>query len=149
MKKLIKILRLAHAIEIGAYEAYEGHSKTVKSPHIKKRLKEIQKDEWFHKQAVGFMLIDLEAESNKALDLLMYWVGKFISFSCYVIGYRAAMWGAKIFEILGSDIYFRAHILSLHCDVNMGISGELRKMCLKEREHEEFFRWCLGSTETL
>ena len=148
MSKLIKILRKAHAIEIGAYEAYEGHWRSTKDPEKKRRLKEIQKDEWSHKQAVGWMLIELGAESNKELDFLMYCIGKMVSISCYVIGPRAAAWGAKLFEVMGSQIYWKAAIEAID-EKNIPMCRELFCMSDKEREHEEFFKWCLGSTEIL
>ena len=142
MGKLVRILRLAHAIEIGAYEAYEGHWRTVKNDGQRKILQRIQKDEWFHKQAVGFMLIELEAKSNKFLDSIMYFIGKSVSISCYVIGYRAAMWGAKLFEIMGSGIYRQASAEAFKIR-HIRMYRELWEMNRTEKEHEEFFKMCL------
>lgn len=142
MSKLIRLLRRAHAIEIGAYEAYEGHWRSTKDPVKRKRIQEIQKDELDHKQMVGFMLIFLGAESNKDLDWLMYFVGRLVSISCYVIGSRAAAWGAKLFEVMGSDLYKDAAAECLGTQ-NEHMSETLWKMGMKEQEHEEFFKSCL------
>lgn len=148
MKKLVKLLRRAHAIEIGAYEAYEGHWRSTKDATKKKRIQEIQKDELDHKQMVGFMLIELNAESNQDLDIFMYLIGSLISMSCYIIGPKAAAWGAKLFEVMGSDLYRKASMEALS-EGNVEMCQTLWKMNKTEREHEEFFKYCIGYTETL
>jgi len=105
MSKLVRLLKLAHSIEIGAYHAYEGHWRNTKDPTTRKRLQEIQEEENFHRQQVRFMLSEVKSSPNFFLDFSMYLVGKSVSVSCYVMGYKAAMWGAKIFEILGPIFY--------------------------------------------
>lgn len=139
MTNLIWQLQVAHAIETGAYEAYEGHANSLKNPCEREKIKQIQKDEWFHRQTVGFMLIELKAGPNHVLDGLLWLIGRTISLSCYVIGYRAAMWGAKIMEVFGSNIYGN---LAAQCvlEGQGQFMLEFCKMAHQEREHEEFFK---------
>lgn len=143
-KNLIRLLQQAYAIEIGAYHAYEGHWGSLPKDNLldKVIIQKIQKDEWFHKQAVGFMLIELNAEPNRWLNALFWIIGKTISVSCYVIGYKAAMWGAGLMERLGSVCYYRIarEVKGL---TNMRMYTALLDMAIQEEEHEEFFRECL------
>lgn len=137
--KTIKLLKRAHAIETGAFEAYEGHANSVKDPQEKYKIQEIQKDEWFHRQAIEWFLIDLKSEPNPFLDFVLYLIGRSISLSCYVMGRKAAMWGAKIMESLGSNIYKELAKVARN-EGYPAMAVELDHMQKTEEEHERFFK---------
>lgn len=139
MTKLIRLLKQAHAVETGAYNAYEGHWRSLKDESDREKVKAIQKDEWFHRQAVGFMLIDLKSEPSEFLETIFYLIGKTISLACYVMGYRAAMWGAKIMEVMGSQIYWKL-AKEAYDSGHKEWHGELCKMARQEEAHEAFFK---------
>lgn len=139
MNKLVRLLKQAHAVETGAYNAYEGHWRSLKKESERNKVQEIQKDEWFHRQSVGWMLIELKSEPSEFLETVMYLVGKTISIACYVMGYRAAMWGAKIMEVMGKNIYKKlAQIARDEGYPAMGV--ELDLMQKAEESHEEYFK---------
>ena len=141
-KKLIRLLQQAHAIEIGAYHAYEGHWRSSKNTKESNQIQSIQIDELVHRHKVRFMLEQLNAQRNPILDALFWVIGKTISASCYVIGYKAAMWGAGLMERLGSVCYYRIarEVKGL---TNMRMYVTLLDMAIQEEEHEEFFKGCL------
>ncbi len=104
--KLIRMLQRAHAIEIGAYHAYEGHWRSLPDGSTEQTLvKRIQQDEVEHRDELIEMLTELEARPNFFYDSLLWLIGKSISLACHVMGYKAAMWGAKIMEIGGAIVY--------------------------------------------
>lgn len=143
--KLIKMLRMAHAIEIGAYNAYEGHWRSIADtrPEEAKRIVWIQAEERTHKLTTEHYLRTLNAEPSKVLDSILWVIGKTISTGCHVFGYRMAMWGAKVMEVLGSDIYRKLAAEALRCgDIKM--SAHLWDMNKAEREHEKFFESMLS-----
>lgn len=135
--KLIRLLKQAHAIEIGAYEAYEGHIKTLFPSRVSYGIMIIQSQEADHRYALKCMLESLEAKPSWFMDTILWCIGRSISLACYVMGYRAAMWGAKIMEIMGSKVYYElAREAAEQCFY--GMSDDLFDMALQE-EHEEFF----------
>lgn len=140
-RKLIRLLKQAHAIEVGAYHAYEGHWRSLANKHLDDALQvvKIQSEEQMHRLTLERHLRILKSKPNKALDAIFWCVGKTISASCYVIGYRAGMWGAKIMERLGASCYD-----TLAEEAWMGghltMRYELEEMQRAEERHELFFK---------
>jgi demethoxyubiquinone hydroxylase (CLK1/Coq7/Cat5 family) len=136
--RLIWKLKKAHAIEIGAFQAYKGHAKYTQDEAIKSKILEIQHDEFRHRMEVGSMLYDLGEKSDIFLDLILWCIGQSISFACRFMGARAAAWGAKIMEIMGSSIYLDLAKESEGC-VSIEYKRKFEEMARNEQEHEEFF----------
>ncbi len=71
---LIGLLQLAYSGELAAAYAYRGHSKSVSDPEERRRIEEIEREEWHHRKLVGEMLTDLRQNptplENTALQLL-------------------------------------------------------------------------------
>jgi rubrerythrin len=142
--KLTRLLKQAHAIEIGAYNAYEGHWRSLAKNKLSeaRRIVEIQGDERAHMLAVERFLRTVNAKPSKIQDAILWIIGKSISIACYIMGYRAAMWGAKVMEVMGSNIYEKlAKVARDEGYPAMGV--ELDYMQRSEIEHEEFFKSCL------
>lgn len=144
MKKLIRLLKQAHAIEVGAYQAYEGHWKNIKplSNPIRGKVKRIQIDELLHKEAIEKMLKELDSKPSFILDSILFIIGRSISIGCYIFGYRMTMWGAKIMEILGSNTYWELSKVAYEAG-SPKMCRELRNMAYQEEEHEKFFKECI------
>lgn len=140
MKKLIRLLKQAHAVEIGAYHAYEGHWRSLDAgSNARKKIKQIQADELEHKMSVERMLKELNSKPNKVLGVALWIIGKTISALCHVMGYKMAMFGAKIMEVMGKNIYKKlAREARNECYVAMAI--ELDSMQRSEESHEEYFK---------
>jgi demethoxyubiquinone hydroxylase (CLK1/Coq7/Cat5 family) len=138
MKELIEMLKRAHAIEIGAYHAYLGHYRNVKDPFESAQIQAIRIDESGHRKEVAWMLSELGAKPNRFYDAILWCIGKTISAGCYVFGYRMAMWGAKVMEVLGSEVYENLAAQAI-LDEKMWMVGKFAHMAQTEKEHEEFF----------
>jgi len=136
---LVWKLKKAHAIEIGAFEAYGGHAKYTKDESVKKRIEAIRHDEFQHRMEVGSMLYDLGEKSDIFLDFMLWCIGKSIALACKFMGARAAAWGAKIMEIMGSAVY-RDLAKEASNRVLPEYERKFEEMARTEEEHEEFFK---------
>lgn len=147
MSKFIKLLKRAHAIEIGAYHAYEGHWRSLPNDSVSQNtIKAIQTDELNHKKAVAQMLKDLNAKSSPLLDTILWLIGKSISIACHFMGFRMAMWGAKIMEIMGANIYRKlVQIAVKERQYTMALG--LSYMQRAEEDHERYIKTCLEQKE--
>lgn len=137
--KLIKLLKQAHAIEIGAYYAYKGHWKSSKNIEEKKKIQEIQNDELLHRKLIELWLFGMGSKPSVFLDIIFYIIGNSISISCFVLGRRLSAWGARIMETIGSKVYINLSLAALKTP-EYEIASSLLNMAKTEREHEEFFR---------
>jgi len=135
---LIWQLKKAHAIEIGAYQAYKGHADSTKDDLIKRKIKAIQHDEFVHRMEVGAMLHDLGEKSNVFLDIILWCIGSSISAACHVMGARAAAWGAKIMEIMGSSVYWKLARTATDSG-HQELHAKFCEMARTEEEHEKYF----------
>lgn len=144
MSKLVRKLRMAHAIEIGAQNAYEGHWRNLdKSDPNRLAVWWIQKEEILHQDNVRDMLKELGAKPNPVLDSILWLIGKTISAGCYVFGHRMTMWGAKIMEKMGAYTYKELAIEARDAGYPaMGV--ELDYMQRAEEDHERFFQSVLS-----
>ncbi len=143
MKRLIFLLKFAHAVEIGAYNAYEGHWRTLPFTSKEgKKIREIQLEEQHHREQLDEILKSFGTKSNVVMDSILFLIGRSVSIGCYVMGYRAAMWGAKILELMGADVYkeiIREAKKLKFDDIILTAEG----MQWAEEEHEAFFKSCL------
>ena len=56
LEALTAILRLAYSGELAAALAYRGHWKSVGDPDERARIRQIEEEEWHHRDLVGGML---------------------------------------------------------------------------------------------
>lgn len=136
--KLTRLLRRAYAIEIGAYHAYEGHWRSLPKDSVAQNtIKAIQCDEVIHRELILRMLKELESKPSPILNAVLWVIGKSISAACHVLGYKAAMWGAKIMEVMGAGLYRKlARIARDEGHPAMGV--ELDFMQRSEEDHERY-----------
>lgn len=136
--KLIKLLQQAYAIEIGAYQAYEGHWRSLKDEKEQWEIRSIQGEELWHKEEVGRMLSELKAKPNVILNAILWLIGKSISLACYVVGYKAAMCGAGLMEKLGALCYKRI-AAEARAKGHRTMALELEDMQVAEEKHQKYF----------
>lgn len=140
-KKLIRLLKVAHAIEIGAYQAYEGHWRSIMPISHPDRfvVKIIQVEELIHREAIFKMLNELGAKPSPALDSILWVVGRCVSATCYIAPKLATKLGARIMESFAVAQYFE--IASVAREAGFPeMAAELREFAMTELEHEAFFR---------
>ena len=139
------MLKSAHAIEIGAINAYSGHFRSLPFGSEERRMiKRMRTEEKVHKLALEKMMNQYQESSNRFLDFILFLIGQSIAAGCFFMGYRAAMWGAKIMEIMGSDIYRKLSTEATKCGV-IQMAKDLWTMNEQEQAHEIYLKSCLDN----
>src|SRR5215213_10117807 len=91
--QLIEILQLAYSGELAAGYAYRGHWHSVRDPEERRRINQIEDEEWHHRKLVGEMLESLDAGPNKVREIRATLVGRVLGLLCHVSGWFAPMYG--------------------------------------------------------
>ena len=139
LEKLVRLLQNAHAGELAAGWAYRGHATSVRSAAERVRIREIEADEWHHRELVAGLLRQLGAEPRPRRELALLCVGKTIGFLCHIGGWFIPMYGAGRLE--------RSNIIEYEEAATCAAAGGHAEMidCLLtmaevEWEHERYFR---------
>lgn len=138
MKKLIRQLKFAHAAEIAAYHAYEGHWRSVSNTAEQKYIQDIQLDELKHIYTLERMLEGLHVKPSPKLDWCGKAVGELIGFACFYTGWRLPMWVAGIMEKIGTASY-KDIALEAADQERYVMAQALMEMAKVEWEHEQYF----------
>jgi len=136
--ELKDLLQLAYSAERAASFAYQGHAGAVKEPEDKKRIKEIEDDEWIHRADVLKIMQEYEIPVSTWYEIKYYIIGKIICYSCYVIGWFMPMYFAGRLESGNVNEYFimKDYFNQLNITKHDAILAE---MGMKEKEHEVYF----------
>lgn len=143
MSQLIKMLQKAHAGEIAAYHAYQGHWKALPLGEQRTKIQEIQKDELEHREIIVKILKHLGAKPSRFRDMVFMVIGKLASFLCKWSGWTLPMKGALLIEKIGTIGYLdimEMAIIHGFPDIAVISLG----MATKEEEHQEYFREVLN-----
>jgi len=136
---LIELLRLAFSGELAAAHAYRGHARSLRDPGLRRRVKEIEAEEWHHREHVGRMLAELGAAPSRARERRAALVGRVLGALCHVTGWLAPMYGAGRLESRNIREYEQAARLARAAGRHAWIEP-LLEMAEVEWEHERFFR---------
>lgn len=137
-KKLVDLLQQAYSAEKAAAFAYIGHAKSVKHVEEKKAIKQIEMDEWNHREEVLKIMKQYNIPISKWYEFKFHVIGKLISFSCFVIGWFMPYYFAGKLESGNVCEYFRMKQFFN----SLGIKEHdvmLYEMGIKEKEHEVYF----------
>ena len=138
-QNLIGILQNAHAGEIAAAYAYRGHWKSLKESPEKKRIREIEAEEWDHRRRVGEWLERLDAKPRVMREKIFWTIGRTLGATCFLSGWFMPMYFAGRLES-GNDVeYEDAAALARELDMPECVD-DLLDMARVEAEHELFFR---------
>lgn len=139
MRKLIRMLKFAHAAEIAAYHAYEGHWRSTTNITEQNHLKKIQLDELKHIYTIERMLTNLSAKPNEFLDKCGKVIGELIGLACFYSGWRLPMLVAGLMEKIGTASYqdIANEAIKQECFV---LAYHLLEMGKVESEHEKYFK---------
>ncbi len=136
--ELIKLLKQAYSAERAAAFAYVGHAGAVKNKEEKKAIRQIESDEWGHREEVLKIMQQYEIPVSRFYEIRFYVIGKMISSSCYVIGWFMPFYFAGKLESGNVCEYFRMKQFFN----SLGIREHdqlLYNMGMKEKEHEIYF----------
>lgn len=137
-KELVDLLQQAYSAEKAAAFAYIGHAKSVKSAEEKKAIKQIEMDEWNHREEVLKIMNQYQIPISKWYEFKFHVMGRIISMSCYVIGwfmpyyFAGRLESGNVCEYFRMKQFFNALGIKEH-DVT------LYEMGIKEKEHEVYF----------
>lgn len=135
---LIRILRAAHAGELGAAFAYRGHWKAVTAPDEIVGIRKIEAEEWAHRQVVGAMLQELGAKPLALREAVLGVAGRIIGALCHVTGWFFPMYIAGRMEKVNVHEYADAALLAKRLGLE-AMRHELLRMMETEKDHELFF----------
>jgi len=139
MTKLVRKLRFAHAAEIAAYHAYEGHWRSTTNQREQEYIRNIALDEMKHIRDLERMLDCLGYCTDSTLDKAGKVVGEIIGFMCYYTGWRLPMWFAGVMEKIGTSSY--KDIAEIAADEKRyAMAYKLMQMAKVEEQHEEYFQ---------
>ena len=137
-QNLIRILQNAHAGELAAAYAYRGHRKSLKKSKEKEKIKEIETEEWAHRENVRNWLERLDAEPRKLREAAFWTIGRILGGFCFVSGWFFPMYFAGRLESQNVKEYEMAAYLAKKLEMP-DCFDEMMKMSLTERQHEVFF----------
>ena len=138
-KNLIALLQLAYSAEQAAAFAYRGHWHSVVDVDERARIKQIENEEWHHRELVGGMLEKLQARPNRRREIRSWLLGRVLGFLCHLMGWFAPMYGAGRLESRNIREYETAARYARDCGHEEFIDC-LLTMAEVEWEHEYYFR---------
>jgi demethoxyubiquinone hydroxylase (CLK1/Coq7/Cat5 family) len=147
-KRLIGILQNAHAGEIAAAFAYRGHWKSLRHSNDREHIKQIEAEEWMHRERVGFWLRELKSQPKAGREMFFHCLGRILGTACYFSGWFMPMYFAGKLENQNVDEYSEA--AKFAAEIGMSeCTAEMIEMSETELRHEEFFsRGCQKSLLT-
>ena len=146
--KLVKLLQLAYSAEKAAAFAYVGHAGSVRNPLEKTAIKQIEMDEWQHRETVLAIMRQYDIEPSRYNEIKYHILGRIISASCYVIGWFMPYYFAGKLESGNVCEYF----IMMKYFNELGITEHdavLYEMGMKEKEHEVYFQKSLENNRLL
>ena len=138
-RQLIALLQLAYSGELAASPAYQGHARSVRCEQERARIREIEAEEWHHREQVGAMLQALGAEPDRGRERRAKMIGTTLSALCRVSGWLVPMYGAGKLESRNVREYETAARLARDAGRHDWIDA-LLEMAEVEWEHESYFR---------
>ncbi len=137
-KELIDLLQRAYSAEKAAAFAYQGHAGSVKDTAEKMEIRQIEMDEWNHREEVLKIMKQYNIPVSTHYEIRFHIIGKIISSSCYVIGWFMPFYFAGRLESGNVCEYFR--MMQYFHSINIVEHNEvLYEMGIKEKEHEIYF----------
>lgn len=136
---LICLLQKAYSGELAAALAYRGHWKSVVDEADRSRIRQIEEEEWNHREMVGEMLSALGSRPRMIRDIRAFLVGRMLGFLCAVAGSFAPLYAAGRLE--SRNIVEYENAAQFACESGHPEFLEcLLKMAEVEWEHEYYFR---------
>ncbi|MBL7998110.1 MAG: hypothetical protein JNL32_05675 [Candidatus Kapabacteria bacterium] len=136
--ELADLLQRAYSAEKAAAFAYQGHANSVKDIEEKNAIKQIENDEWNHREHVLEIMNRYDIPVSQYYEIKFHIIGKIISYSCHVIGWFMPFYFAGRLESGNVCEYFRMMKYFHEIDI-LDHNSILYEMGIKEKEHEEYF----------
>lgn len=138
-QKLVSVLRRAHAGELAAALAYQGHSRSLADPTEAAEVITIALEEVEHRESVSRMLSDLGERPRRMREGFFRAIGSLLGSLCRVSGWLAPMYGAGFLESGNVREYEEAAALAVDAG-RPDLAPDLLRMADVECRHELYFR---------
>lgn len=136
---LVRILQDAHAGELAAAYAYQGHSRSLwRHPAARAEVERIEAAEWHHRRLVAALLVTLDARPRRPREWLMASTGRFFGLLCFVGGWFAPMYAAGRLEAMNVGQYADARDAAVELGFVDAVA-QLEEMTAEEDRHERWF----------
>jgi hypothetical protein len=135
---LVDLLRRAYSAEKAAAFAYIGHAGSLKSEAEKDAVKQIEMDEWNHRECVLTIMRKYGVPVSRYYEIRFHVIGRTISLACYFIGwfmpyfFAGKLESGNVCEYFVMMQYFHSLGIREHDEI-------LYEMGMKEKEHELYF----------
>jgi demethoxyubiquinone hydroxylase (CLK1/Coq7/Cat5 family) len=139
LRELVAVLGRAHAGELAAGLAYQGHARSLADPTEAAEVLQIAWQEMEHRRSVGRMMDDLGKRPRRLREALFHGVGTVLGSLCRVSGWLAPMYAAGRLEAGNIREYEEAAGLAI-LGGRPHLAPELLRMAEVEWEHELYFR---------
>jgi demethoxyubiquinone hydroxylase (CLK1/Coq7/Cat5 family) len=143
-RRLARVLQGAYSGELAAAYAYRGHWKSLRAGAERERIRQIEDEEWVHREKVKSIMAALSVAPVAAREKLMWTIGRVLGLSCHLTGWFLPMYFAGRLESGNVEEYETAarHARQLgHAE----FAADLEHMARVEGEHEIFFREMVAS----
>lgn len=138
-RSLTAVLRLAYSGELAAAFAYRGHWRSLADPDDRRRIRQIEDEEWHHRRLVGELLRELGEPPHWAREARAWVTGRVLGLLCHLSGWLVPMYGAgklesrnvREYEAAARHAWASGRFTWIDC---------LLTMAEVEWEHEAFFR---------
>jgi rubrerythrin len=138
-RALFALLRRAHAGELAAFLAYEGHWRSLRDAVEAEEVRAIAREELAHREGLRLMLERFGQAPGPMRERVFRILGTGIGWLCSFSGWFAPMYGAGFLEKGNIEEYERASELALAAG-HEDLVEPLRTMARVEGEHERYFR---------
>lgn len=136
---LIHLLQRAHAGELAAALAYQGHAASWWARRERGEIAAIEADEWRHRAEVAAMLKGLGGQAVPWREAMLWTIGTSVGLFCHVGGWLIPMFGAGVLERANFTEYERAARLARGAGLPE-LVDPLLAMAETEWDHEAWFR---------
>lgn len=128
-------MQAAYSGELAAALAYGGHWRILKKPSEISAVRQIEADEWKHRERIGEILEEMNAAPSRSREKIFWLIGTAIALICRICGYFCAAYFAGILEKGNVNEYRQAYEYA----EELGLEHLLecfREMEKTEAEHE-------------
>jgi len=139
LARLLRQLQGAYSGELAAAYAYRGHWKSVSSADDREQIRQIEADEWHHRELVGGLLREAGGRPSRLREAIFFTIGRTLGALCHVSGTFLPMYGAGKLERGNIVEYEEAAEYALACGREEMIDC-LLTMAEVEWDHERYFR---------
>ncbi|MBV9496958.1 MAG: ferritin-like domain-containing protein [Acidobacteria bacterium] len=138
-RALVRTLQNAASGELAAGYAYRGHWKSVRNVEERTRIRQIEDEEWHHRELVIGLLRTLGSKPRPLREAVFWTIGRILGAACQVSGWFFPMYGAGRLERRNIVEYEDAAHHALACGHPEMLDCML-EMAEVEWEHERYFR---------